>query len=566
MAYTILKAYAICIILQKGGDLCLKKNKSGTFLGGVLVLTCANLLTKVIGLVFKIPLTNMLDNEGMGYFNTAYQIYTWLYMLSTAGVPVALSMMISEYNAKGKVATEKKLFRLTLAVFSAIGLLGTALMLVFSRGIAAFISADKAFLCIMAIAPALFFVCVTSTVRGYFQGRRRMAPTAISEIIESLLKLIIGILLGSYALSKGYELYKVAAYAILGVTVGMAASAAFLSISAFASRCLTKDEPLESDAEGSAILLGTFFKIAIPVMLSSSLLSMSSMFDTLIVIRRLQDIGISEAASIAAYGNYTAYCVTLFNLPPVLIYPIVNTLIPSLVSAKTMGDTKRSALLTEKSLKLSAIISLPCSLGLAVMSLPILKLIFSSEANAKMAAPLLTALAPSVFLIGVMAVTNGILQAMKLQKYSVISMIAGAAVKGVSAYLLPALEIGGTYLGIYASPISTFLFYFTITAFNFYFLARHASVRFATVRVFLRPLIAAALCSLTATGIYKASVLLFGEIKFMVLLAIGAAAAVYALALLVLGAITKSDAALIPKGEKIISKIPLVRSLVREDK
>ncbi len=550
----------------------MKKSKSGTFLGGVLVLTVANLLTKVIGLVFKIPLTNMLGDEGMGYFNTAYQIYTWLYMLSTAGVPVALSMMISEYNSKGNPATEKKLFKLTLTVFSAIGLLGTALMLVFSRGISAFISADKAFLCIMAIAPALFFVCVTSTVRGYFQGRRQMAPTAISEIIESLLKLIIGILLGSYALSKGYELYKVAAYAILGVTVGMGASAAFLSISAFASRCLAhKDEPITAESESSSRLLGAFFKIAIPVMLSSSLLSMSSMFDTLIVISRLQDIGISETASMAAYGNYTAYCVTLFNLPPVLIYPIVNTLIPSLISAKTLGDQKRTNLLTEKSLKLSAIISTPCSLGLAVMSLPILKLIFSSDSNTqlasvKMAAPLLSTLAPSVFLIGVMAVTNGMLQAMKLQKYSIISMVAGAAVKGIGAYLLPAVKIGETYLGIYASPISTFLFYFTITTLNFYFLVKYASLRFSCIRTFVRPIIAAAICSLTAAGIYKASVFLFGEIKLMVLVSIGVAAVVYALALLVLGAITKSDVELIPKGEKIISKIPLVRFLVREDK
>lgn len=567
MAYTILKAYAIHIIYERR-QACLNKNKSGTFLGGVLVLTFANLLTKVIGLIFKIPLTNMLDNEGMGYFNTAYQIYTWLYMLSTAGVPVALSMMISEYNASGNVRKERKLFRLTLAIFSVIGLLGSALMLLFSKGIAEFISADKAFLCIMAISPALFFVCVTSTVRGYFQGRRRMAPTAISEVIESLLKLIIGILLGSYALSKGYELYKVAAYAILGVTIGMGASAAFLSISAFASKCLSKEpNTIEAeDTESSTKLLGAFFKIAIPVMLSSSLLSMSSMFDTLIVIRRLQDIGISEAASIAAYGNYTAYCVTLFNLPPVLIYPIVNTLIPSLVSAKTTGNEKRATLLTEKSLKLSAIISLPCALGLAVMSLPILKLIFTSEANAKMAAPLLTTLAPSVFLIGVMAVTNGMLQAMKLQKYSVISMIAGAAVKGIFAYLLPALKIAGNYLGIYASPISTFLFYFTITVLNFYFLARHACIRFSCIRVFVRPLIAATLCALTAAGIYTGATLLLGQIKLLTLVSIGVAAIVYALALLLLGAVNKSDVSLIPKGEKLIQKIPLVRSLVREDK
>lgn len=544
------------------------KNKQNTFFSGVLVLTCANLLTKIIGLVFKIPLTNMLGNEGMGYFNTAYQIYTWLYMLSTAGVPVALSLLISEAHANGKINEEKKLFRLTVSLFSAIGLLGSALMLCFSKGLARFISADKAFLCIMAISPALFCVCITSTVRGYFQGRRNMLPTAISEIIEAVMKMSVGILLGSYALSRGYELYKVAAYAILGVTVGMATSAGFLGLTAFFGKALRSDSScvdVSADTESSKTLLASFFKIAIPIMLSSSLLSMSSMFDTLIVIRRLQSLGISEAAAIAQYGNYTAYCVTLFNLPPVLIYPIVNTLIPSLVAAKALNDSAKTRLLAEKSLKLSALISLPCALGLAALSEPILKLIFTSKDNAEMAAPLLTTLAPSVFLIGIMAVSNGILQAFKLQRYSMISMLIGALFKGVSAYLLPSVKIKNEYLGIYASPISTFIFYLTITALNFYFLARHAQLKFSAIKIFLRPLIAAALCAATAIGVYKGTTAMFGEAKAFTLLAIAAAAVIYGFAALLLGAITKSDVALISKAERLINKIPIIRTLLRND-
>ena len=156
-----------------------EKTGGRTFLSGVLILTAANLVTKIIGLVFKIPLTNMLGNEGMGYFNTAYQIYTWLYMLSTAGVPVALSLMIAEMRANGKYADERKLFRITLTFFAIVGLLGSLLMIVFCRGLASFISADLSYLCIFAIAPALFFVCVSSVIRGYFQGRRNMIPTAL---------------------------------------------------------------------------------------------------------------------------------------------------------------------------------------------------------------------------------------------------------------------------------------------------------------------------------------------------------------------------------------------------
>ena len=539
--------------------------QSKTFLGGVLVLTVANIITKIIGLVFKIPLTNMLGNEGMGYFNTAYQIYTWLYMLSTAGVPVALSLMIAERRAQGKYAEEKKLFYITLGFFAVVGLVGSALMLVFCKGLAAFISADLAYLCIFAIAPALFFVCISSTIRGYFQGRRNMVPTAVSEIIESGLKLSVGIALGMYALSKGYPLHKVAAYAILGVTVGVCAGAIFLALSALFSRELERgaEEQYPQECQNGSKLLSSFFKIAIPVMLSSSLLSMSSMLDTVIVIRRLTDIGIASNIAVSLYGNYTAYCVTLFNLPPVLIYPIVNTLIPSLSAAKSNGDERKTALLIQKSAKLSAIIAIPCAVGLGVMSLPILQLIFTSAENAKMAAPLLSCLAPSVFLIGIMAVTNGMLQAFKLQRYSVISMVVGAIFKAAGAYFLPAVKIGGEYLGIYASPISTFLFYLSIACMNFYFLAKHANVRISMTKVFLRPMICALLCGVSAIGSYMLLVELIGQSKIFTLVAIGVGAAVYGLTLLLLGGVDRTDIELVPGVNGVVSKIPMLSKIIK---
>ena len=531
------------------------------------MLTAANIVSKIIGLVFKIPLTNMLGNEGMGYFNTAYQIYTWLYMISTAGLPVALSLMISEYNAEGKRALSKRIFRLTLTFFACLGLVGSVLMLVFCRGLASFISADLSYLSILSIAPAFLFICVTSTIRGYFQGHRNMIPTAVSEILEALGKLGIGIALGSYALGKGYPLHKVAAYAIFGVTVGVVAGAIFLIFSAVFSKLLVKSETDEvtdcDDSVSNGKLFGTFLKIAVPIMISSSLLSMSSMMDTLIVIRRLQDFGLAESAAVALYGNYTAYCVTLFNLPSVLIYPIVNTLIPSLSAARASGNGEKTELLMLKSLKLASVIALPCTLGLAAMSKPILKLIFSSAENAEMAAPLLSALAPSVFLIGVLAVTNGVLQACKLQKYSLISMVSGAVVKGVSAYLLVGVPIGNTTLNMYASPISTFLFYLTITVMNIYFIVRHARIRVPVISIFIRPFLAALSCAVVAVAVYGLTTLALGYSGIITLVAIATAVLTYGVMLLLLGGITKEDVRLIPKAEKLL-EIPLLKKVIKE--
>ena len=540
-----------------------KKSVGRSFFSGVLILTAANLIVKVIGLLYKIPLTNMLGDEGMGYFNTAYQIYSYLYMFSTAGLPVAMSMMISRMNAEGRQADKRKLLLLTLCVFLTVGLAGSVIMAFCCRGLADFISADLSYLCILAISPALFFVCISSTLRGYFQGHSNMLPTAVSEILESVGKAALGLLLGGYALKQGLPIYQVAAYSIIGVSAGVAAGAVFLTL----AKLLGKREPssvpeniatdVTKTVTDSKELLIKLFSIAIPVMISASLLSMSSMLDTLIIIRRLIETGVTESAAIAMYGNYTAYCVTLFNLPPVLIYPIVNSLIPIVSSSKAKGDEKRAEGIMHTALRLSAVIALPCAFGLATLSEPILKLIFKNGASAEMAAPLLTLLAPSIFLIGVMAVSNGILQSCGMQKYTLISMPAGAVVKALGAYFLPALTVGGTTLKMYAAPISTFAFYLTVTAINFFFIVKYTGLRISVMRIYLRPFIASVTCAVSAAGCY---LLLRNGIgnKLSVLLAITVAALIYAVALLLLGAVTREELEMLPMGKKIA---PILSSL-----
>lgn len=544
-----------------------KKAVGRSFFSGIVILTVANLIVKIIGLVYKIPLTNMLGDEGMGYFNTAYQIYSWLYMFSTAGLPVAMSMMISRFNAEGKQAEKRKLLLLTLCVFLTLGLIGSVIMATCCRGLAGFISADLSYLCILAVSPALFFVCISSTLRGYFQGHSNMLPTAVSEILESVGKAALGIFLGGYALRQGLPIYRVAAYSIIGVSAGVAAGAIFLSLAKLLGKVqkadLSQDDPQipTNNAISGTELLKSLLAIAVPVMISASLLSMSSMLDTLIVIGRLIDTGVAESAAIAMYGNYTAYCVTLFNLPPVLIYPIVNSLIPIVSASRASGDGKKAEKIMHTALRLSAIIALPCAFGLATLSEPILKLIFKNAASAEMAAPLLTVLAPSIFLIGVMAVSNGILQSYGLQKYTLISMPAGAIVKAIGAYLLPALTVGGTTLKMYAAPISTFLFYLTVTAFNFFFIVKHTDLRISVINVYLRPFIASALCAVSAAGGYMLLRGTLGE-KLAVLAAIAIAVVIYAVALLLLGAISREEIEMLPMGKKlstILSKLRLLK-------
>ena len=202
---------------------------------GVLILTLSNIIVKVTGMLFRIPLNRIMDLDGLGYYSAASRIYTLFYTVSTVGLPIAVSRMVSEDRALGKKKETKAIINSALKLFTLIGLAGTLLMVVLPKGLVAFLKfafdydlqMDNTFLSVYAISPALFFICICSALRGYFQGFQYMVPTAVSEVIESLAKLILGIIFAKYAIKMGYPTPTVAAYAIFGVTVGVALGALY---------------------------------------------------------------------------------------------------------------------------------------------------------------------------------------------------------------------------------------------------------------------------------------------------------------------------------------------------
>ena len=198
------------------------KSNTSLFFSGVVILTAANLIVKIIGLLFKIPMANTFGDEVMGYYNSAYAIYTFFYMISTAGLPVAVSIMIAESRAKGKLKQIKRIFTVTVGLFFLIGLAGMAMMFFGSGWYSAdVLKAEPTKYSIMVIAPMLFLICISSAIRGYFQGFQQMMPTAVSELIEAFCKLAVGIALAAYAADRYPGQYHIiAAYAAIGLTVG----------------------------------------------------------------------------------------------------------------------------------------------------------------------------------------------------------------------------------------------------------------------------------------------------------------------------------------------------------
>ena len=527
------------------------KKPNNLFLSGVLVLTFSNILVKIIGLTLKIPLHHIFGDEGMGYYNVAYDIYVWLYMISTAGLPVAISIMTAESRTKGNIREVKRIFRITLTLFIIIGLLGMFIMLFGAEAFANLYKQKASYYCIIAIAPTLFFICVSSALKGFFQGYQYLLPTAVSQIVEALGKVVIGICLALYAKSMGFSLPVIAAYTILGLTIGVAASMLFLVISKLTFKESVFNEQLNTpanyDLEPRPVkqLLKAIVTIAIPVTLSSSVMSLTNVVDGIIISRQLQSLGHTEEVASALFGNYKTLAVSLFNLPPALIYPISCAIIPLLSSVLATGDKKKTHNIINSAMKVVTLISLPCSIGLSVLAEPILKLLFDDE-SAERAAPLLSILALSILFLSILNLTNAILQTHKHEKEPIISVIIGSAVKLAASYFL----IGNPAIQMFGAPISTSLCYLTAMLANLYFLSRYVGFTPSVISIFVRPLLAAGLCGIAAVGSYKLISLVISS-SFTVILAIGFAMIVYFLAIFLFKAITRDDILLLPKGQKI---------------
>ena len=529
------------------------------FFSGMLILTFSNVLIKAVGLLFKIPLTNLIGETGMGYFNAAYTIYAWFYMLTTAGLSVAVSMVVSESRAKANNAQIKIIVRTVLLLFFAIGGVGTLIMVLGADKFAALIRVPEAAVCIMAIAPSLFFSCMSSALRGYFQGYQIMFPTAVSQVMEALGKLFIGISIAKYTLGLGMSTQNVAACALLGIAIGVAAGFLFLTV---AKLCFNEKKyaneyaRLEGEkytVQNGRSVAAKLVKIAIPVTISSSVMSLTSIFDTVIMPGGLMRFGYTNEEAVMIYGNYTSLAVPMFNLPPVLIYAITYSVIPLITASVARHEYDDARRYMRSSMKLTSLIAMPCAVGLSVLAYQILSLFFKAE-MVQNGAGMLTALAPSVFFVCLVAITNAILQACCKKTKPIRSMLACSAVKlAMSLVLIPVL-------GKYGSPISTLICYITIVVFNMYFVSKYAGVIPSVFNVYVKPLVASSACGVAAMLVsYKLTPITGNTVATVV--SILCAVIVYGALILILRCLTKEDVEIIPKGEKVYSLLKKLKAI-----
>ena len=533
------------------------KQKKQSFLGGAAVLAAAVVIVKVIGAFYKLPLNNILGAQGKTYFNTAYYIYNLLLTISTAGLPLAISKLTSEAHAQGRENEKKKIFRTAIWLFFALGLIGSLLMFFGAAQLADFMNNGMALLPIRALAPSVFCVCLLACMRGYTQGQGNMKPTAVSQVLEALCKLGIGLPLAWYVLHIGKSLDAGAAGAIFGVTIGTAMSMLFLIFYLGTHR--EHGEALDTPSSGGA-LMGKILAIGIPITLSNSAMSIINLIDTKIVMGRLQDaLLLSEAEASALNGQY-GLAMDMPNMVASFVYPVTMSLIPFAAAALAKKDYDSADRSISSAFRLIAILALPAGIGLSVLSTPIELLVLpSQQADALAAGPHLQILGIALIFICVMILTNAILQTYGKERIPIFTVIAGGVTKIVMNYVL----VGNPAINIHGAPISTLCCYLVIVVLNLYFVWKYSPQKPHYIQLFAKPILASALMGGTVWAAYGfasralAGHSAYGANALATLVGIGCGVLVYGVLVVALRILRAEDLKGVPHGAKLASLLHL---------
>lgn len=473
----------------------IKKAENTELVKGAFALTLSVFIVKVIGYLYKLPLSHILGDEGMGYFNSAYSVFAFFYMLSLGGVPRAVAICVTEARVKNGLASARKILNLSLKIFLSIGVVFAVLLMTFSRFFSEIIGNSTARLSLLCIAPSLTFVSAAGVLRGYLNGIGRVNDVAIAEILDGVSKFVTGLTLALIASRKNESVSIVSAYTVLGVSIGAFIGAVFM----FVCSKIKKDE--ENTEQNNAIgmrngeILRKIFKISVPITISSAILGATNIIDLGMIMRRLESLGMSTTEAVALYGNFTTLVVPLLNLVSAFMMPLATASMPHITKSKTLGKGAEYYELLTQILCLTALAVLPIMLAYLFFAEDILVLLFN-DLSANKAVPLLMLASPSVFFSAMLIMSNTALEASGYPQVPLVAMGAGALLKIVSGYFLI-----GT-LGIYGAPISTTLCYFLAFLISIISVRTKLHLKASLIRITAPPILISVLLFIPSSAIY----------------------------------------------------------------
>ena len=521
-----------------------------------MILMLAVILVKVIGALFKMPMTSLIGMTGRGYFNSAYEIYTPIFAIAMAGLPVAVSRMVAESVALQKYRRARAIFTVSQKVFIVVGTAGTLLLLIVAYPYAYFIANIKSLRAILCVAPSIFLCCYMSAYRGYYEGLRNMVPTAISQVIEALGKLVIGLGLIKLIMNAGEKQYQsgmaatqglsaevfgvtvtdaaeknsvivpyAAAGAVLGVTIGSLLSLLFLMVFyKFKRDDFTRAMLAASpEPENGSSIAREMIVIAIPIVISALILNITNLIDTATIQARLASalnkdfttvvemysksvnkavelgrLNISDAGEVVKYiwGAYGT-ALDFKTLVPTITIQLGVSAIPALAAAWAVKNKAGMRSTIETVLRIGMLIALPAGFGMASLATPILTLIYGRGNSAEaipIIAPILILYGLFTPIIAISTPTTNMLQAVGRADIPMKTVAAAAVCKIVSNFIF----VGIPRINIYGAVAGTILFYILIVGINMFCLLLISKVKVNWKSVFVKPFIAAAISGITA--------------------------------------------------------------------
>lgn len=530
--------------------------KKSTFFGGAAILAASAILVKVIGAIYRIPLGNILSDEVMADYNSAYNIYNFFLTISTAGLPVALSKTISEANALGRHNQVQRTFRVAFITFLILGLISFFCMTVLAAPMAQIvISNPKAVYCVMALAPSVLCVCIMSAFRGYFQGHFNMMPTGISQVIEAFFKLVVGLALALFLVNVIQKPELGSVGAIIGVSCGSVVALLYILYLFFRDRKRRQRIHATDRPDGSMRILSNLLKLAIPITLGSAATSLVTLIDTKLVMSQLQSVyqtvdGLDkEAALDAARGLYGIYSKTMsiYNLPFSMMVPLTACIIPAVSASLARRDHLGAQKVSESALRIGLLLALPMGMGLFALGGPIMGLLFPTI-DVSVAGPLLSVLGLASIFVALQLLCNSILQANGMVNLPILAVIIGGVVKVVVNFIL----VGNPNIRINGAPVGTLTCFIVISALEIFIIRRSIPAPPSFLRAFLKPFVPSVIMAAAAWATYGllTNFLHMGN-SLATIGGIGVGVVVYLVLVLALRVLSREDLELMPKGDKI---------------
>ena len=468
------------------------------------ILAMASMIVRVIGLLYRAPLTAIIGDEGNGYYGTAYNIYTIILMVSSYSMPSAISKLMAQKLAVGEYRNANRVFRCALMYGVLVGLVGSGLLFFGAR----FLVPDVAVCVLQVFAPTVFLFGILGSMRGYFQARGSMVPTSVSQILEQLANAVVSIAAAWLLMQTavGADPTRRAQLGAMGSALGTGAGvliALLFMVFCFRRSKEGRKAEILSDATGKEekyrIFLRDTILVITPFMLSGVIMNLTTSLNQTIYMRMLIDLkGAGETATTTLYGIFSNKAVVISNIPISIATAVSSAIIPGISAAYARRDETGARRQVGNAIRITSIIAIPSAVGLAVLARPITMLMFPQMESLELASSLLSLLAVTVIFYSISTITNAALQSIGRMNLPLVS--AGIALVVQTVVLVLLLRF--TDLDVRALVLVSILYSVMIFAVNQYYLRRFLGIRQDVRRDYLQPLVCAALMGAAAKAVY----------------------------------------------------------------